>query len=273
MNGLSVSQRTTSQWSFEEDLVFLSQAGLDGIGLWRRKLLEVGEDKAFELLSESSLKPLYLDWTGGFTGSQGWSYRQAIEEAQRFIEFASRIRASVVILHSGARGRHTFNHSRRILRDAIKELVPVAKQYGVILALEPVHPKDPEELTYLQTIAETVEFITGANCDNVKFVCDLGHVGLDSAALEQIGNWVSHVCLVQLADLQVMDGHPVRVPLGSGVVPLNRVLTQLIKLGYKGPFDIEMWGPGVSSRQPHELIAQAREFFLRNFRPLLSEPA
>lgn len=270
MVGLSVSQRMTPQWSFEEDIVFLSQAGIRGIGLWRRKLLEVGEEKAVELLSESSLQPLYIDWAGGFTGSHGWSYRQAIDEATRFIEFAARLRAPMVILHSGARGRHTFNHSRRILREALKELQPVAKANGVWLALEPVHPNDPENLTYVQTMAEAMDFVAFAGEGNVKLVCDLGHLGLDPVVFEQVDRWIRHVALVQLADVRPVDGQIARVPLGHGVVPVARILRQLVNHGYQGPFDLEIWTRDPKNQGPQHLIEEAKEFFIREIKPLLT---
>lgn len=267
MVGLSVSQRTTSHWSFEEDVVYYPNAGFTAIGLWRRKLLEVGEEKAKELLSESVVRPLYLDWAGGFTGSHGWSYRSGIDEAIRFIELARQLGASMVIIHSGARGRHTFNHSRRILREALKELLPVARENGVFLALEPVHPADPENLTFLDTMAETLDF--AAQCGpQAKIVYDLGHLGLDETALSDIDRWVGHLGLVQLADIYTTDGQPRRVPLGRGKVPIVEILTTLKNAGYRGPFDIEIWGPHVDTDPPHVLLEQAREFFRTAVLPL-----
>ncbi len=82
----------------------------------------------------------------GFTGTLGWSYREGIEDALQLVQFASKIGAKLVIIHSGGRGLHTFNHSRRIFREALKEIGPAAAEAGVQLALEPCHPAASEQL-------------------------------------------------------------------------------------------------------------------------------
>lgn len=265
--GLCVSQRTTPQWSFEEDVVFYSEAGVTGIGLWRGKLLQVDEEKASELLSGSALRPLYLDWAGGFTGTHGWSYRAAMEEAIRYINWARRWGAQIVIIHSGERGRHTFNHSRRILREALKELEPVARQNGVFLGLEPVHPADPEKLTYLQRIEEALEFVAVVGGSHVKIVYDLGHLGLDLEVLRRLDEWVKELALVQVADIRLENGEPRRVPPGKGVVPVAKILTMLREAGYSGPFDVEIWGPEVANYSPHQLLEEAKNFFQHQIFP------
>jgi sugar phosphate isomerase/epimerase len=257
----SVSQRCTPGWSFEEDVVYFSQAGIPGIGIWREKLLQVGEEKAVELLADSSVKPCYIDWAGGFTGSKGWSYREAIQEAIRFIYLASRIGAKLVIIHSGARGRHTFNHSRRILREALKELVPAAEGLGICLGLEPVDPTDPEELTFLQTIAETVDFVTTIGSSHLKLIYDLGHLGADEAVLEAMRQWLPHLALVQLADRTIADGRAVRVPLGRGLLPVAEIARTLIREGYRGWFDFELWGPHFSEIELFEVLKSAKALF------------
>ena len=261
MGLFSVSQRCTPGWSFEEDVVYFSQAGIPGIGIWREKLLQVGEEKAVELLADSAVKPAYLDWTGAFTGTKGWSYRDGIEEAIRFIYLAGRMGAPLVIVHSGGRGRHTFNHSRRILREALKELLPAAEGVGVWLGLEPVHPTDPEDLTFLETMAEALDFVTGLGSPNLKLVYDLGHLGADEKALDSLTQWLPHLALIQLADIAIADGRVVRVPLGQGSLPVAEIVRTLVREGYRGWFDLELWGPRLCDMQPFELLESAKNLF------------
>ena len=44
MPKLSVSEITTKNWTFEQDVRGYAAAGLDGIGLWRDKLDRYGEE-------------------------------------------------------------------------------------------------------------------------------------------------------------------------------------------------------------------------------------
>jgi sugar phosphate isomerase/epimerase len=269
MDFFSISQRTTPWWSFEEDIVYFSQAGIPGIGLWRRKILEVGEEKAIELLSDASVKPCYVDWAGGFTGTLGWSYREGIEDALRFVQFASKVGARLVIIHSGGHGLHTFNHSRRIFRDALKEIVPAAAEVGVQLALEPCHPADMEQLTFISSMTEAVDFLAGMAEAQVKLVLDLGHVGLNSEDLEKIDRWIGRAAMVQVADLRIIEGRVSRVPLGEGSVPISGILSRLGNGGFHGFVDLELWDPRFQELPANQWLSNLVSVFKTQIAPLL----
>ena len=88
MIGLSVNQLTTYRWSFEEDVCHYVDAGISAIGVWRQKLSDYGEEKAAELLRETNLQVSNLLWAGGFTGSDGRSYRESLQDAAAAIRLA-----------------------------------------------------------------------------------------------------------------------------------------------------------------------------------------
>ena len=81
MGQLSVNETTTFRWSFEEDVSNYAAAGVPAIGVWRQKLSDCGETRGIELLAESGLKVSHLLWAGGFTGSDGRSFRASVEDA------------------------------------------------------------------------------------------------------------------------------------------------------------------------------------------------
>lgn len=81
MPRLSMNEMTTYRWSFEEDVARYTAAGIGAIGVWRQKLSDFGEDKGVELLAESGLQVSNLLWAGGFTGSDGRSLRDSIDDA------------------------------------------------------------------------------------------------------------------------------------------------------------------------------------------------
>ena len=45
MSRLSINELTTYRWSFEEDVTRYKAAGIAGIGVWRQKLADFGEEK------------------------------------------------------------------------------------------------------------------------------------------------------------------------------------------------------------------------------------
>ena len=86
---LSMNETTTFRWSFEEDVANYAAAGIPAMGVWRQKLSDFGEEKGIELLADAGLKVSHLLWAGGFTGSDGRSFRTSIEDASDALETAA----------------------------------------------------------------------------------------------------------------------------------------------------------------------------------------
>jgi sugar phosphate isomerase/epimerase len=98
MAQLSMNEMTTYRWSFEEDVAQYLDAGIPGIGVWRQKLSDFGEDKGIELLADSGLQVSNLLWAGGFTGSDGRTQRESIDDAEEAVRLAAQMRAGCLIV-------------------------------------------------------------------------------------------------------------------------------------------------------------------------------
>ena len=114
MARLSINEMTTYRWSFEEDVVELQAAGIPAIGVWRQKVADIGEDRAIDLLAQSGLAVSNLLWAGGFTGSDGHTFAESLQDAADAIRLAARLRAGCLVVYSGGRNSHTHNHARRL---------------------------------------------------------------------------------------------------------------------------------------------------------------
>ena len=99
---LSMNETTTFRWSFEEDVARYSEAGIPAMGVWRQKLSDCGREKASELLQKYGLKASHLFWAGGFTGSEGRSFRESIEDAQEALQSAAALGTETLMVYSGA---------------------------------------------------------------------------------------------------------------------------------------------------------------------------
>ena len=102
-----MNEMTTFRWSFEEDVKQYKAAGIPSIGIWRRKLADFGEERGIDLLADSGLAVSNVLWAGGFTGSEGQSYRESIEDAEDAIRLAAAMQAQCLIVYTGARNGHT----------------------------------------------------------------------------------------------------------------------------------------------------------------------
>jgi sugar phosphate isomerase/epimerase len=259
---LAISEFTTFRWSFEEDLQQYRAAGISALGIWRQKLTDFGADRGVELLLHYGLRTSSLQWAGGFTGSDGGTHDESIDDACEAIRLAHALGASTLILHSGSRGIHTHKHARRLLRTAIDQLLPLAEALEVCLALEPMPREAGTDWTFLHDWNETLGLISDVKSESLKAVLDLYYWGLDEATMARLPELAPKLALVQLADArEAPQIEPNRCPLGSGHLPLHGIVDKLTAAGYYGFFEVELMGEEIEASNYRDLLRQSLQFF------------
>jgi len=246
MPRLSLNEMTTYRWSFDEDVRNYAAAGIPAIGVWRRKLSDFGEERGIELLRESGLAVSNLLWAGGFTGSEGHTFRESIDDAADAIRLAHEMSARCLVVYSGARAGHTHNHARRLLVQGLSELAPMAAERGVTLALEPMHPDCACDCTFLTSLADAKAIVDQVASPHVALSFDTYQLGGTSGIYDELRELARQIAIVHLA-----DGHPPgeeqhRTPLCRGCVPLKELIGALQEGGYDGDFDVELFGDEIS---------------------------
>ncbi len=198
---------------------------------------------AWNCCARSGLKVSHLLWAGGFTGSDGRSYRESVEDASEALRTAAALQTGCLVVYSGARAGHTFNHARRLIQSALKELTPQAAESGVTLAVEPMHPGCAENWTFLTTLDETLALLDAVASPQVKIVFDAYHLGQDAGIVDRIAQFASQVAIVQLGDAKCPPhGEQNRCRLGDGVIPLREIVAALKAGGYDGYYDVRTAG-------------------------------
>jgi len=262
MAGLSINEMTTYRWSFEEDVTRYQAAGIEAIGVWRQKLADFGEEKGIKLLAKSGLKVSNLLWAGGFTGSDGHSYHESLADAREAVQLAAALSADCVVVYSGGRNGHTQNHARRLFASALEELLPLAEQLDIVLAVEPMHTGCADEWTLLTSLDEAMSLIHGMDSPQLKLVFDTYHLGYDPHIVEQIAHVAAHIAVVHLGDGQ---GPPEceqnRCCLGEGKLPLAQIVKSLRQAGYAGHYDVELIGEAVENCDYQQLLDRSKLAF------------
>ena len=262
MPRLSMNELTTFQWSFDEDLFHYRRAGYDAIGIWRRKLTDFGVERGLELLAESGLTVSNLMWAGGFTGNDGRTQRQCLADAEAGIHMAAVLQAGALVLYTGGRNNHTQRHSQRLLRNALDVLLPLAEDYEVTLALEPMHAACASEWTFLTSLEETITLLADYGSHYLKLVYDSYHFPFRDGKLSWLAELAPSIAVVHLGDSNVPHGiDQERCPLGEGHTPVREIIRTLIEAGYTGDFDVELTGPVVESACYQQLLRDSRAEF------------
>lgn len=262
MTRLSINEMTTYRWSFEEDVARYKAAGVAGMGVWRQKLSDFGEERGVELLADSGLRVSNVLWAGGFTGSEGRNFRESLEDARDALRLSGAVRADCLVLYSGARCGHTHNHARRLVRDALRELAPLAEELGVALALEPLDAACAGECTFLTDMDATLELLHSVGSSAARLVFDTYHFGHVAAVRERLAELAPWIGVVHLGDSRTPpQAEQNRCLLGDGRVPVGEIVHRLENAGYKGYYDVELLGEEVESADYEHVIAHSQRTF------------
>ena len=89
---LSINEVSTFRWTFDQDVTRYAAAGIGAMGVWRRKISDFGESRGIELLAEYNMRVSNLSWVGGFTGSDGRTFKESVEDAADGIRLAAGLR-------------------------------------------------------------------------------------------------------------------------------------------------------------------------------------
>ena len=274
MRQISVSQFTTYHWTFEEDLLRYQTLGYDSIGIWRRKIDDFGHRNAIDMLYDSSLTVSSLNWAGGFTGSDGRSYIDAIDDAVDAISLASKLNAETLIVHPGARNNHTNTHAFR-LESALAQLTPVAEDYGVKLSIELIPGFVESPWTFVHSFSQIDQLLNSFASEQLGLVLDLYHTGLNQPTLDRLEQFADRINLVQLSDR--IDSAIVeenRLLPGQGSVDLVAWITKLDALDYTGPIELEVHGVGVEGIDYFERLDLSYDYLRHQLpvQPVRPEP-
>ncbi|HEX3655972.1 MAG TPA: sugar phosphate isomerase/epimerase family protein [Pirellulales bacterium] len=262
MARLSMNEMTTFRWSLDEDIAHYRAAGIGAIGIWRQKLADFGEEKGLELLAESGLKVSNLLWAGGFTGSDGRSLKDSIEDALDAVRLAAELQASALVVYSGSRAGHTHSHARRLVKDALGKMLQLADELDVTLALEPMHSDCAGEWTFLTCLDDTLALLESVAHPRLKLAFDTYHLGWDPKTLARIPELAPRVGIVHLGDgRRPRDREQDRSPLGCGAIPLREIVSSLRAAGYDGYYDVELIGPEIETADYHDLLRRSKETF------------
>lgn len=265
---VSICQFSTYRWSFYEDVIRYSTLGFESMGLWRQKIDDFGRSAAIDLLYENKMSVSSVHWAGGFTGD-GRTFSDSIEDAIESIHLASQVDADCLIIHPGSRNGHTTSNATRLMKSALSQLVPVAADYGVKLAIEPMLTRNAASWTYLERLEDSFELMERFPAQSVGWVFDLYHFGFDAELFETLENRIQRLLLVQLSDRKLVleknarsgQGHDsFRLPLGKGEAPIEAWLGKLQGLGYAGKYELEVHGSCVKDLDYFSLLDETIDY-------------
>ena len=226
------------------------------MGVWRRKLDEFGVERAVELLRDQQMGVSSLSWAGGFTGSGGLSFADAVEDARVAVREAAALGARTLSVVSGPRAGHIDTHAKRVLKEGISAVVDFAAEHGVVLALQPMAPLFSREWTFLNSLDATMEILSEFDHSHLGLAFGVYHLWQEPRLIERIGEAAHYIATVQLSDWKPPRNDTDRYLPGDGEIPIPAIVETLVRAGYRGDFEIDVWSSDLWKADYDSLLAR-----------------
>ncbi len=245
MNRLCIHSITNKPWGLDTLIEKYSGSGVPAITIWEDAIKDHGAKSAGDKLRKSGLKVVSYARGGFFPDLSELKREENIDRNKRMIEDASLIGAPLMVLVCGADPGQSLQHSREQIRSGIEAVLPVAADFGVKLAIEPLHPMYADTRSAINTLSAANDLAEYFNSEWVGVAIDVYHLWWDPDLKEQIqrcgrkGNILAfHICdwNVPTQDL-LLD----REIMGRGCIPVNEISKWVDDAGFEGFREVEIF--------------------------------
>ena len=240
---LSINSMTVKPWSLEQLVEGCTRAGISAISPWRDIVQACGVERAARLIRDHNLTVTGLCRGGMFTASDAAGRRAALDDNRRAVDEAGAIDARCLILVVGGlpKGSRDIGDARKQVRDALAELLPHARQAGVPLAIEPLHPMFAADRACVNTLAQANDL-----CDELGagagVAVDVYHVWWDPELKREIARAGRNILAYHVNDWLVPTTDLLldRGMMGDGVIDLRAIRAMVEAAGYRGHCEVEI---------------------------------
>ena len=244
---LALSEISTENATFAEDVAAYAAAGFDAIGIWEFKLPE--DDVANRaLLRKHGLTvancvpavPTILQLA--IPGMEGPADpKERINALCASVTRLAAYEPESVLCLTGPLGDRIAGEGRAIVIEGLRHVATAATTAGVTLALEPAHRTQRETASFVTAIEESISLLHEAGLDDVSLLLDVFHVWDDPALWDLIARASYRIAGVHVSDWPLEAGRTDRVLPGEGIGRTKEIVDALALSGWDGSLDVEIF--------------------------------
>lgn len=263
LSRFAINQITTPKWTLPQAIEGYARHGIQGIAVWRQYLDDYGVIAAARHLRQAGMWVASLCTSAWLNEAAEAGFRAAIDANRGIIDAAAAIGAPCVVMVVGglpARSKDIAGQRARV-RDALDELASHATATGVKLGIEPLHPMYAGDRSVLNLMSQANDL-----CDALgaaaALVPDVYHCWWDPAFERELRRaGPTRIVTFHYSDWLVPTRNlRDRGMVGDGVIDIPRIRSWLDDIGYKGPFELEIFSElDWWERDPNETVRIAVE--------------
>ncbi len=242
---LCVHTLTTKPWNLKECIQNYHAAGIRGITIWRNVLEGQDLKKAKTMLNDHAMKVVSVARGGFFPSVDGAKRMEAIEDNLKAIGQAAALDAPLLVLVCGADGRQSLEKSREQIKEGILKILPRAKEAGIKLAIEPLHPMYAGDRSAINTLGQANKMAEEINDDFAGVAVDVYHLWWDNTLRQEIMRcaqnknlFAFHVCDWNVPTVDFLND---RGLMGDGCINVPEIRGWVEQAGFDGYNEVEIF--------------------------------
>ncbi|MDQ6676080.1 MAG: sugar phosphate isomerase/epimerase [Acidobacteriota bacterium] len=257
---LSLNQMTVDQWGAREAAEACRRHGISHIGLWRHKIAAIGVAETAKIVREEGLDVSSLCRGGMFPAATPAERAERIADTKRAVDEAAALGAGVLVLVCGPAPDRDIGAARQMVEEGIAAVAPYARERGIQLGIEPLHPMFAADRSVISSLAQATGI--AERCDT-GVVIDVYHVWWDPDLYREIERARGRILGFHVSDWVAPppDHLKGRGMMGDGVIEISRIRKAVDAAGYTGPIEIEIFNQALWNSPGDEVMAKAVERF------------
>jgi len=266
---LSINTATVrAQWPLDRIVDECARRGIRAISPWRDQVAAVGLDAIAKRVRDAGLQLSGYCRGGMFPASTAVDRQRALDDNRRAVDEAKTFNAACLVLVVGGlpgalagRAQHKdIAAARTDVRDGIAATLEYARNVGMPLAIEPLHPMYAADRACVNTMEHALDLcdaLDPSGSGALGVAVDVYHVWWDPKLEAQIRRagarrvLAFHVCdwLVPTRDLLNDRGM-----MGDGVIDIPRIRAWVEDTGFAGYSEVEIFSSDWWKRDGGEVL-------------------
>jgi sugar phosphate isomerase/epimerase len=249
-----ISEVTTWPWTFEQDVERYARLGASAIEVWEFKLGAPGHERRRQLESvlEHGLTVSSFQADVHALFPTHLQPEPAALNARRdtFLDMLSTIGplvpGAVFVLNTGIAHGGDVQAAFDITTSVFRDLAARAREVGVRLAIEPLHPIAMNEDSFAWNLEDALDIVSVVDLPELGICADAWNLAGQFDLTARLGRCRGRVSLAQVSDYRRPRSFLDRLAVGDGSIDFDAFVRGLTASEYAGPIVLEIFSKNVA---------------------------
>jgi len=131
----SIDLHAQSPLELADEVAELQSGPVRLVNVRRQQVMQLGEQSLLHILADNDIQVGTVSYAGGFTGSLGRSYEDAVQDTYRALELAASLSARSLVVVPGSQRNHIYSHASNTIKAGLERCLDDALRFRVDLQI------------------------------------------------------------------------------------------------------------------------------------------